>query len=411
MEEIRKIQAANPSEWEKVTAFLRERDLPVRREYADACFGAFIGGRLVGTVILSGSVVRNTAVDPEMRHKGIVEKLFTAVIEEARERGIFYLQLFTKSQNAEAFSGAGFRLVENVPPYACLLEFGSCSPQKWIRRICAGGVNPNARSSAVIVNANPFTLGHKALIELAARDAEQCIVFVVEENQSVFPFDVRLALVRAGTADLPNVRVVPSGPYIISAGTFPSYFLKKNERLPAQTHLDGTIFAHLLAPGFGITKRFVGTEPTDPVTRAYNEALKDVFKKYALELVEVPRIEDGVGAISASRVRAAWTAEWTRLRSGCPHRPSPISSLLKGPHCVKRSAGRRHEHGDALLFARRPSDGAPCRLSRREGSARRAPEGLFAASRRRDGGSACAQYSRPNQGFRAAAAAAGKRHV
>ena len=86
MEEIRKIQAANPSEWEKVTAFLRERDLPVRREYADACFGAFIGGRLVGTVILSGNVVRNTAVDPEMRHKGIVEKLFTAVIEEARER-------------------------------------------------------------------------------------------------------------------------------------------------------------------------------------------------------------------------------------------------------------------------------------------------------------------------------------
>ena len=169
-----------------VTAFLRERDLPVRREYADACFGAFVGGRLVGTVILPGSVVRNTAVDPEMRHKGIVEKLFTAVIEEARERGIFYLQLFTKSQNAQAFSGAGFRLVENVPPYACLLEFGSCSPQKWIRRICASGVNPNARSSAVIVNANPFTLGHKALIEQAARDAEQCIVFVVEENQSVF---------------------------------------------------------------------------------------------------------------------------------------------------------------------------------------------------------------------------------
>lgn len=89
MEEIRKIQVANTSEWEKVTAFLRERDLPVRREYADACFGAFIGGRLVGTVILSGNVVRNTAVDPEMRHKGILEKLFTAVIEEARERGIF----------------------------------------------------------------------------------------------------------------------------------------------------------------------------------------------------------------------------------------------------------------------------------------------------------------------------------
>ena len=88
MEEIRKIQAANPSEWERVMAFLRERDLPVRREYADACFGAFIGGRLVGTVILSGSVVRNTAVDPEMRHKGIVEKLFTAVIEP-ENRGIY----------------------------------------------------------------------------------------------------------------------------------------------------------------------------------------------------------------------------------------------------------------------------------------------------------------------------------
>ena len=210
-----------------------------------------------------------------------------------------------------------------------------------IRRICAGGVNPNARSSAVIVNANPFTLGHKALIELAARDAEQCIVLVVEENQSVFPFDVRLALVRAGTADLPNVRVVPSGPYIISAGTFPSYFLKKNERLPAQTHLDGTIFAHLLAPGFGITKRFVGTETTDPVTRAYNEALKDVFKKYALELVEVPRIEDGIGAISASRVRAAWTAgrmdeveEWV---------PASTLAYLKSPEGTALCEALRRE--------------------------------------------------------------------
>lgn len=202
-------------------------------------------------------------------------------------------------------------------------------------------MNPNARSSAVIVNANPFTLGHKALIELAARDAEQCIVFVVEENQSVFPFDVRLALVRAGTADLPNVRVVPSGPYIISAGTFPSYFLKKNERLPAQTHLDGTIFAHLLAPGFGITKRFVGTEPTDPVTRAYNEALRDVFKKYALDLVEVPRIEDGIGAISASRVRAAWTAgrmdeveEWV---------PASTLSYLKSPEGTALCEALRRE--------------------------------------------------------------------
>ena len=165
MEEIRKIQTANPSEWEKVTAFLRERDLPVRREYADACFGAFIGGRLVGYGHSVGQCCAQYRGRPRnASQRDCREALYRGDRRGARARHL-YLQLFTKSQNAEAFSGAGFRLVENVPPYACLLEFGSCSPQKWIRRICAGGVNPNARSSAVIVNANPFTLGHKALIE------------------------------------------------------------------------------------------------------------------------------------------------------------------------------------------------------------------------------------------------------
>lgn len=82
------------------------------------------------------------------------------------------------------------------------------------------------RSAALVMNANPFTLGHQYLVETAAAACDTLHLFVVSEDASLVPFAVRKKLVAEGVKHLPNVILHDSGPYIISNATFPSYFLK-----------------------------------------------------------------------------------------------------------------------------------------------------------------------------------------
>ena len=63
------------------------------------------------------------------------------------------------------------------------------------------------------MNCNPFTLGHRYLIEQASEKVDHLYVFVVEEDKSFFPFSDRIGLVKKGTADLKNITVKPSGKY------------------------------------------------------------------------------------------------------------------------------------------------------------------------------------------------------
>lgn len=157
---------------------------------------------------------------------------------------------------------------------------------------------------AIVMNCNPFTLGHQYLIEYASKQVDILIIFVVEENKSYFQFEDRIRLVRRGTAHLENVYVIPSGRMIISTVTFPGYFLKDTpEAVGLDTSLDVSIFGEYIAKAFHITTRFVGEEPFDIVTRNYNESMKRILPFYGIKLVIIPRKEMGDTAISASRVR------------------------------------------------------------------------------------------------------------
>ncbi len=81
------------------------------------------------------------------------------------------------------------------------------------------------------MNANPFTLGHRHLVEQAAAQCDALHLFVVREDASFFPFSARLEMVRAGVAHLPNVVVHEGSQYIISRATFPAYFLKETGKV------------------------------------------------------------------------------------------------------------------------------------------------------------------------------------
>ena len=181
----------------------------------------------------------------------------------------------------------------------------------------------SSRNGSIVMNCNPFTLGHRYLIEYAASRVDYLYIFVVEENKSYFPFEDRYKLVQQGTADLPNVVVLPSGNFIISAVTFPGYFYKddlKETKIDCSNDLN--VFAQYIAPALNIKVRFAGEEPLDPVTKQYNEGMSEILPQHGMEFCEIPRKKDdeGVGVISASRVRKCLEAgKLEELKPLVPH--------------------------------------------------------------------------------------------
>lgn len=156
----------------------------------------------------------------------------------------------------------------------------------------------------IVMNCNPFTKGHRFLIEEASKRVNKLFIFVVEENKSFFDFDTRMKLVKQGIKDIENVIVIPSGNFIISSVTFPEYFQKdSNKDVSIDTSLDIDVFGQHIAPLLNIKYRFVGTEPFDNITKQYNITMKRLLPKYGVELIEIPRCELNNQVISASLVR------------------------------------------------------------------------------------------------------------
>lgn len=153
-----------------------------------------------------------------------------------------------------------------------------------------------------MVNCNPFTLGHRYLIEQAAKQVERLFVMVVREDCSLFAYAERKAMVEQGVAHLENVMVIDGSEYAISQATFPTYFLKRlDDAADTQMLLDLDLFHRHIAPALGATVRFVGTEPTDQLTRRYNQLMHEVLA----DVRETARLEKEGNAVSASRVRKA----------------------------------------------------------------------------------------------------------
>lgn len=157
---------------------------------------------------------------------------------------------------------------------------------------------------SIVVNCNPFTLGHRHLVEMGAKMADFLYVFVLEENRSDFTFQERFDLVKKGVADLDNVLVLPSGQYIISTETFPEYFDKESKpNTIIDPSYDLQLFGEYICKTLGITVRFAGEEPLDAVTRQYNEHMSRLLPRYGVKFVEIPRKRIGSMPVSASIVR------------------------------------------------------------------------------------------------------------
>jgi [citrate (pro-3S)-lyase] ligase len=259
-------------------------------------------GDLVAAASRMGNLLKCIAVDDSHQGEGLTATLLTQLRQDAFQAGHSHLFLYTKPKNREMFSSLFFYPIAETAD-VLLMENKENGIEGFLETLpddlCGGTVG------ALVMNCNPFTKGHRYLIETAAKECLRVYVFVLSEDKSQFSAADRLEMVRRGTEDISNVKVLPTGPYLISSATFPTYFLKDREGAE-QVHclLDIEIFCNYYAPRLGISRRYVGTEPLSPMTAQYNEALKANLPQRGIAVREIPRLEIGV-PVSASAVREA----------------------------------------------------------------------------------------------------------
>ncbi len=327
-------------------AFIEAQGLTFEPGFDDLA-GAFEDGVLVACGARAGDVLKMIAIDPARQSGSLLGEVAGELVRLGFAAGHDGMFVFTHPGNATSFEALGFELLASHAKVA-LLEFGGrfaawlASTRSLVRPIAESG-----GAGAVVVNCNPFTLGHRFLVEEAARRVGTLYVFVAREDRSAFPFEARLRLVREGTRDLANVVVLDTSRYAVSAVTFPAYFLGRADPVAEiQMELDATLFGARIAPAFGITRRFFGTEPYCATTRAYNAAMRRVLPGLGVEPVELARKTAGQAAISASAVRAALsTGDEAALPALVP--PTTLAYLLsaEGVAVRARLGGAKGRHG------------------------------------------------------------------
>lgn len=270
---------------------------------------------------LKGGVIKCVAVADGHKGEAVANQIVSHLIAQANADGHQCVKLFTKPQNQKMFESMSFRLLAEAPK-AILMETGIGGIKRYCEELESekgkvkseksnGKLHHNNTSpqhpimppsGIIIMNCNPFTLGHRYLIEQAAQQVQTLYILVVREDCSMFSYDERKAMIVRGVAHINNVVVCDGSEYSISATTFPTYFLKcLSDASDTQMTLDIDLYRRHIAPALGATVRFVGTEPDDPLTRRYNELMKSMLP----DVREVARLQQSGVAVSASRVRKA----------------------------------------------------------------------------------------------------------
>lgn len=271
-------------------------------EQIDSTVLIWEGDALIATGSRWGSILKCIAVDDAHRGEDLTATVLTRLRQDAFDNGFHHLFLYTKPRNEFLFSSLFFYPIAKTAD-VLLMENKRDGISEFLNTLPA---SKSGRVGALVMNCDPFTKGHRYLAEVAAKECDRVYVFVLSEDRSHFSASDRMEMVKRGTADLANVTVLPTGPYLISAATFPTYFLKERENAAqVQCLLDIEIFARYYVPKFGITCRYVGTEPLSPMTARYNEALAAKLPDKGVELRQVDRLEQGGHPVSASAVRAS----------------------------------------------------------------------------------------------------------
>ena len=274
---------------------------------ANFVIGLYEMDKLLATGAIKDNVIQTVAVEKDRQGEGLMNTLISELYTYGRKKGYTDIFIFSKTENEKIFKSCGFTTVSKTDKWI-FLESDKTGLDKWINKYKYLAKKEN---SCIVMNANPFTLGHHYLVEKALEKLDRngkLLIFVVEQDSSYFDFKTRFKLVNLGLSDIKQnrqIEIIPSGPYILSMATFPTYFTKdKEEAKYACSQLDINLFAQKIAPELNIKQRFVGTEENDLTTACYN---KNLFASINY-LVQIPRLELTGTPISASWVRKYYNA-------------------------------------------------------------------------------------------------------
>ncbi|KGJ49989.1 citrate lyase ligase [Clostridium sp. NCR] len=300
--DIETIDLNSTYEYKLVENFLSKFNL----KYEDVDYTIVVkdGKNIIATCSKLGKILKCFAIDEDYQGEGISNILVSKITNKLFEEDVYHNFIFTKPENTYLFKNLGYSLIIETDKVS-LLETGNKKIENTLSELIRKhNIDTTKEHASLVVNCNPFTLGHRYLIEKVANENDNVIVFLVEEDKSVFPFNSRLELVKEGVKDLRNVLVVESTEYIISSTTFPTYFLKENDDgLKEYTKIDCNIFGKYFADKLNIKSRYVGSENTCIVTKEYNSTLKEVLPKYNIDIKIVDRKQYDEQDISASNVR------------------------------------------------------------------------------------------------------------
>ena len=309
-----------------LSEFLLARD--VIYEDLDASYIIRDAGEIIATVSVKKNLIKFFYIDDKYQGEGLAIELINSALEDIIAKGYRSYFVFTKAKNENIFTSLSMDTIEKTEDVV-LLEGGFFKYKDWIKTIKKD--LDKDEYNAIVMNANPLTLGHEYLVDKALENDRDLIIFVLEEDASYFSTRDRYEIVKKHYQDNNRVHVYKSGPYIISRATFPTYFLKKDtDKLKVYTELDAKIFARRIAKDLNIKKRYFGTEPIDKVTEKYNEMMKKILSEYGVEAVFIERKTIDGEVISASKVRECYENDFSACKK---YLSSDVYELLE----IKRS--------------------------------------------------------------------------
>jgi [citrate (pro-3S)-lyase] ligase len=305
-------QTINMAEWPEAEAEIRQLLQDNGLEF-DEQIDTFVicreRGRLVGCAGLDRDVVKDVAVAAGLRGSAVSLRLGSFVVKLAASRGHHDVFLYCRPENVAWFRGWAFHPLVELPGVITLMENNPLALPKYIETLSRER-RPGSRIGAIVMNANPFTRGHRYVGEKAAQDCDWLHVFVVREEAEPFSYSDRFRLVTEGLADIRNLTVHHGSKYIISRATFPGYFLKDKAVVEHSFNgIDLMMFREHIAPALGINLRYVGNEPLDVTTASYNAAMKHWLAEAPsiappIDTIVIERLVIDGSPVSASRVCA-----------------------------------------------------------------------------------------------------------
>lgn len=275
--------------------------------------------RIIATGSCLKNVIKFVAIAASNRNEGLLAAIITPLLRHIIESGEKNIFIYTSPDKRTMFGDMGFFPVAETND-VLLLENRKGGISQWLFDVKTESEAQfpsdvlTKKVGCIVMNCDPFTRGHRYLIEYASTKSDLLHIFILSSGGTFTP-EQRYSMVKAGISDLSNIALHRASDYVVSPATFPTYFIKSRGLVgQVACELDIKIFTDIIAPSLGIKKRFVGTEPYCGVTAEYNSMMSEALPQRGIEFVEIPRAEYDGRAISASEVRKLYQAEnWSLL--------------------------------------------------------------------------------------------------